>query len=93
MPTSKRLWLILLACVVGAFLILGGLGIEVYRQAPPMPKQVVTASGRVLYTEKVARLEHDARARSHSALRCLWLAINRAHAHDGALAYRGTPLA
>ena len=51
MPTSKRLWLILCACVVGAFLILGGLGVEVYRQAPPIPERVVV-DGRTLFTRE-----------------------------------------
>jgi len=50
MPTSKRLWLLLCACVVGAFLILGGLGVEVYRQAPPIPERVVTTDGQTLFT-------------------------------------------
>jgi len=50
MPTSKRLWFILCACVVGAFLLLGGLGVEVYRQAPPIPERVVTSDGKTLFT-------------------------------------------
>jgi nitric oxide reductase subunit B len=52
MPSSKRLWLILASCVVGAFLLLGGLGVEVYRQAPPIPARVVTPDGRLLFTDK-----------------------------------------
>ena len=52
MPLSKRLWIILGCCVVAAFLILGGFGVEVYRQAPPMPDRVVTTDGRVVFTQK-----------------------------------------
>lgn len=52
MPNSRRLWWILCACVAGAFLLLGGFGVEVYRQAPPIPKSVVTTEGRVLFTQK-----------------------------------------
>jgi nitric oxide reductase subunit B len=51
MASSRRLWLILFSCVVGAFLVLGGLGVEVYRQAPPIPSRVVTSTGRVLFTQ------------------------------------------
>ncbi len=50
MPSHRRLWILLAACVAGAFLILGGLGVEVYRQAPPIPERVVAADGRVLVT-------------------------------------------
>jgi len=50
MPAHRRLWILLAACVTGAFLLLGGLGVEVYRQAPPIPERVVTADGRLLVT-------------------------------------------
>ena len=52
MPSSKRLWLILADVVVGAFLVLGGLGVEVYRQAPPIPERVVTTDGHLVFTQK-----------------------------------------
>ena len=52
MPSSKRLWLILASCVIGAFLLLGGLGVEVYRKAPPIPARVVTSDGKLLFTQK-----------------------------------------
>ena len=52
MPSSKRLWLILASCVIGAFLLLGGFGVEVYRKAPPIPARVVTSDCRLLFTEK-----------------------------------------
>jgi len=52
MPSSKRLWLILAAVVVGAFLVLGVFGVEVYRQAPPIPERVVTNDGKLLFTQK-----------------------------------------
>lgn len=41
----KRLWLILLAIFVFSFGILGWVGTEIFRQAPPIPKQVVTTDG------------------------------------------------
>lgn len=53
MTTSHRkLWYITLASIAGAFLVLGFFGIEVYRQAPPIPARVVTADGATLFTEK-----------------------------------------
>ncbi|MCB9832537.1 MAG: nitric-oxide reductase large subunit [Planctomycetes bacterium] len=45
MKTDRKLWIILAVVVAGAFLILGFFGREVYRQAPPIPKRVVTESG------------------------------------------------
>ena len=47
-----RLWLGLGLVIVGSFAVLGYFGGEVYRQAPPVPEQVVTADGRVIYTEQ-----------------------------------------
>ncbi|MCB9896431.1 MAG: hypothetical protein H6825_00375 [Planctomycetes bacterium] len=50
MTSNKRLWTALVLCVAGAFTILGFFGHEVYRQAPPLPERVVTASGELLAT-------------------------------------------
>ena len=47
---TKRLWLALVAVVVGSFAVLGYYGVQIYRQAPPIPAQVVDAQGRVLFT-------------------------------------------
>jgi nitric oxide reductase subunit B len=44
----KRLWLILGAVCLFSFGILGFIGSEIFRQAPPIPDQVVTTDGRVL---------------------------------------------
>jgi nitric oxide reductase subunit B len=47
---NRRLW-IAFALVVGlSFATLGYFGIEIYRQAPPIPARVVTPDGTVLYT-------------------------------------------
>lgn len=47
----KKLW-ILLACIfVFSFAILGWIGTEIFRQAPPIPREVVTTDGRVLIPE------------------------------------------
>jgi len=45
-----KLWAGLAAVIVGSFGILGYYGVEIYRQAPPVPDKVVTESGRVLFT-------------------------------------------
>ncbi len=48
--TNRRLW-IAFALVVGlSFATLGYFGVEIYRQAPPIPDRVATASGTVLFT-------------------------------------------
>ncbi|RMH33374.1 MAG: nitric-oxide reductase large subunit [Acidobacteria bacterium] len=44
----KRLWLLLVAIFVVSFSILGWMGVEIFRQAPPIPDEVVTTDGRVL---------------------------------------------
>ncbi len=50
MQTTKRLWWGLGALLVVSFGVMLWLGREIYQQAPPMPEQVVTTSGRVVYT-------------------------------------------
>ncbi|MBW6494462.1 MAG: nitric-oxide reductase large subunit [Burkholderiaceae bacterium] len=50
MGPYRRLWLILIAVLTLTFSILGYFGTEVYRQAPPIPKQVVSADGKLLFT-------------------------------------------
>jgi nitric oxide reductase subunit B len=56
MNSTKRLWRWLgLICVL-SFGALGYLGWQIYLQAPPIPKQVVTADGDVLFTgEQIQR--------------------------------------
>ncbi|MDP4174770.1 MAG: nitric-oxide reductase large subunit [Bacteroidota bacterium] len=51
----KRLW-IGFAIVVGlSFLVLGYYGADIYRQAPPIPSQVVSEDGRVIMSEQDIR--------------------------------------
>ena len=49
---TKRLWLGLGALLIVSFGIMLWLGRDIYQTAPPMPEQVVTSSGHVLYTRK-----------------------------------------
>ena len=50
-PRSYRnLWLGLIGSMTLSFLLLGYYGREIYYAAPPIPKQVVTTDGTVLFT-------------------------------------------
>jgi nitric oxide reductase subunit B len=44
----KKLWLIFGAVFVFSFSILGWIGTEIFRQAPPVPRSVVTTDGKTL---------------------------------------------
>ncbi len=44
----KKLWILLISVFVISFAILGWVGTEIFRQAPPIPNQVVAADGRVI---------------------------------------------
>ena len=44
----KKLWLVFIAIFVASFAVLGWVGTEIFRQAPPIPREVVTTDGRVL---------------------------------------------
>jgi nitric oxide reductase subunit B len=50
MGSYKKLWFILIGVVAVTFSLLGYYGTEVYRQAPPIPEQVVTVDGKPLFT-------------------------------------------
>lgn len=51
MGEYRKLWWTLLAVVAITFSMLGWFGREVYREAPPIPQQVVNADGNVLFTQ------------------------------------------
>lgn len=51
MTTSVKHWVGLVLAICTGFLLLGFFGREIYRQAPPIPTQVVTSSGELLFTE------------------------------------------
>src|SRR5690606_36968641 len=52
MREYKKLWLLLATVLVVTFGILGWSGVEIYKQVPPIPAQVVTESGRQIMTEE-----------------------------------------
>ena len=47
----KRLWLLFIAVIIGSFAVLLWLGTEIFRQAPPIPTQVVTTDGKVVIAD------------------------------------------
>lgn len=49
---NKRLWVSLALVMVLSFAVLGYYGYDLYRTAPPLPAQVVTTDGTVLFTGK-----------------------------------------
>jgi len=48
----KRLWIILGAVFLISFSILGWIGTEIFRQAPPIPKEVVSTDGSVVIADE-----------------------------------------
>lgn len=51
MNSTKKLWIYLAVLLVASFAVLLWVGSEVYRQAPPMPEQVVSSDGEIIYTQ------------------------------------------
>ena len=47
--TYRKLWIALALVLVISFAVLGGVGFRVLNSAPPIPTQVVTSNGRVLF--------------------------------------------
>ncbi|MDP2722272.1 MAG: nitric-oxide reductase large subunit [Bacteroidales bacterium] len=47
---TKRLWITFIVVMVASFSVLGYYGIEIYRQAPPIPDKVLAPDGTVLFT-------------------------------------------
>src|SRR4051812_10936863 len=48
----KKLWILLCSVFLFSFAILGWIGTEIFRQAPPIPRQVVTTAGEVIIPEE-----------------------------------------
>lgn len=48
---TRRLWFVLALVMAVSFTVLGLMGREIHRQAPPIPTRVVDASGQVLITK------------------------------------------
>ncbi|HVT33647.1 MAG TPA: nitric-oxide reductase large subunit, partial [Rhodanobacteraceae bacterium] len=50
MSTTTKLWIALGTLLGVTFLVLLGMGREIYHQAPPVPERVVDASGATIFT-------------------------------------------
>src|SRR5512133_3312026 len=50
--TPKKLWLGFIAVMTISFAVLIYYGIEIYREAPPIPDKVVTTDGTVIFTRE-----------------------------------------
>ena len=47
----KKLWILLIAVVLFSFGLLGWIGSEIFRQAPPIPREVVTTDGKAFISD------------------------------------------
>jgi nitric oxide reductase subunit B len=45
----RKLWIALAVVIIGSFVVLGGVGKQMIDQAPPIPSEVVTSDGRMLF--------------------------------------------
>lgn len=43
-----KLWIGFIVVIIGSFSVLGYYGVEIYRQAPPIPEKVITTSGKTV---------------------------------------------
>ncbi|HVP47077.1 MAG TPA: hypothetical protein VMT32_10860, partial [Bryobacteraceae bacterium] len=48
--TYKKLWIALALVLIISFAVLGGVGVKVLNSAPPIPSEVATSDGRVLFS-------------------------------------------
>src|SRR5659263_728748 len=51
MHATRKLWTWLAVICVLSFAVLGWVGTEIYLTAPPIPKQVISTKGTVLFSE------------------------------------------
>jgi nitric oxide reductase subunit B len=51
----KKLWIALAIVLVGSFSVLGGVGAKMLSNAPPIPREVVTTDGHVLFSGETIR--------------------------------------
>ena len=49
MSKERKLWIAFLLVITVSFAILGYYGFEIYQKAPPMPSQIVTTEGDVIF--------------------------------------------
>ena len=57
---TRKLWTWLAVICVLSFAVLGWVGTEIYLTAPPIPKQVISTQGEVLFAEGQVQLGQEA---------------------------------
>ncbi|GIZ50386.1 nitric-oxide reductase large subunit [Noviherbaspirillum aridicola] len=73
MQSTRRLWTWLAVICAFSFAVLGWVGTEIYLKAPPIPKQIVSSNGTVLYTgEQVQRGQEAWRAAGGQQVGSVW---------------------
>jgi nitric oxide reductase subunit B len=73
MHSSKKLWTWLAVICILSFAVLGWVGTEIYVKAPPIPKQVVSTQGKLLFTEdQVNRGQEAWRSAGGQQLGTVW---------------------
>ncbi len=60
MNATRKLWTWLAVICVLSFAVLGWVGTEIYLTAPPIPKQVISTKGDVLFSEGQVQLGQEA---------------------------------
>lgn len=48
---NKKLWIALAITFIASFAVLGTVGSDIYRQAPPIPQKVIADNGEILFTD------------------------------------------
>lgn len=48
--SPRKLWIWLAGVIISSFIVLIYYGVEIYREVPPIPNEVVTTDGKVLFT-------------------------------------------
>ena len=60
MHATRKLWTWLAVICVLSFSVLGWVGTEIYLTAPPIPKQVISTDGKILFSEGQVQLGQEA---------------------------------
>ena len=69
----KKLWILLIAVFIFSFAILGWIGTEIFRQAPPIPNEVVTTDGRVIIANEQQFIDKGLSAIEDVSIAKTWL--------------------
>lgn len=69
----KKLWILLGSVVVFSFAILGWIGMEIFREAPPIPRSVVTTTGaEIIGPEQIANGQNVWQAMGGMQIGSIW---------------------